>query len=324
MSFTDGGYEANPSWQPWSREQALQVALARLPPSARAKYESYVAAVTDAEALMAAALQRSRSVEDKFQMAIDRVDRAERAAAQGGLDANAIAKARAAADAVRFEYQAVAEEQAKRRGAHGQAAQTVVRLDAFLLNGVPPCRACTVMARPQDGESLQQAITRVRAAIDIAQREVRTVRSAPLPAATIASSIRDQIRELAAAGMPHVTIGGGDMPPRIEWPDGPQLGALGAASLGATKLFAAMFPERLEEVLLVGVDGIQGIDPADRAERLERLGADVLQLEHEEEALVQLALAKGLDGVGRRGDTSGWVLLGVEPIPLADLATAAA
>jgi hypothetical protein len=322
MSLTDG-YEANPQWMPSSREAALRMAIERLPASARAKYEGYVADVEDAQALVEAALMRSKAIEDRFQLAVERLDRAERAVAQGTIDAAALAKARAAADAVRFEYQAVAEEQSRRRGAHGQAAQRVVQLDTFLLSGVPPCRAAAVQARPQDGESLPKAIERVRAAIGIAQREAARVRAMPLPAAVLAGQIRDQVRTLAAQGRPVVTVGGGDAGVRIEWPDGPQLGALGAASLGATKLFAALFPDQLEALLLTGIDRIQGIDPTERAERLEKLGADILRLETEEESLISQALSKGLD-VARRGDMSGYALLGIEPVPVADMAMAAA
>jgi hypothetical protein len=321
MSFADA-YEANPQWQPWSREQALAQAIERLPASARAKYSGFVAAVTDAEALMAAALMRSRDLEDRFQMALDRADRAERAAAQGIIDQPALAKARESADVVRREWSALEIERNKRRGAHGQASQLVVRLDAFLLSGVPPCRPITAQARPQEGESLPKAVERVRAAISIAQREVGRVRSAPLPAEMLAESIRDQVRELARSGTPVVTIGAGE-PPRIEWSDGPQLGG-GIAALGATRLLAALFPKQMEEMLLAGIDRIQGIAPPERDERLERLGGDIRQLEHEEESLISQALTKGLDGVDRRGDAGGFALLQIEPIPLSDLVATAA
>jgi hypothetical protein len=319
--MSDAGYLENPAWMPPTRTQALSVALSRLPASARAKYDGYVAAVEDAQALMESALRRARDLEDKFQVAVDRADRAVRAAAQGATAASAVTAARDAADAVRREYRALEIERDRRRAAHGQAAQTIARLDTFLLSGVPPCRAVAVQARAQDGETLQQALERVRAAIGVAQREAGRVRSAPLPAETIAAQIRDQVRQLAAQGMPHVTIGAGDTPPRIEWPDGPMIGALGAPSLGGSKLLAALFPKQLEALLLSGVDKIQGISPAERAERLAKLAADILGLEHEEEALVELALAKGLD-VDRRGDVSGFGLLGIEPISPAELMAA--
>jgi hypothetical protein len=104
-------------------------------------------------------------------------------------------------------------------------------------------------------------------------------------------------------------------------------GGLAAPSGSVSRIIAAIDPEGSFRRIMAAVPETgEGISAADRARREREIAAEILRLEHVEEALVVRALAAGLE-VHRRPDASGWALLGltatarpVEAPPMAEAA----
>jgi hypothetical protein len=85
----------------------------------------------------------------------------------------------------------------------------------------------------------------------------------------------------------------------------------------APRLFAALFPDKVYELLVSQIGDLPGISANERADRVRELEVRIMLLEHQEESLVAQALAQGLAGVFRRSDASPYALLSCSPGALA-------
>ena len=113
----------------------------------------------------------------------------------------------------------------------------------------PPAHPVVVWPRP--GESLADAIERVRAEIGSKQSELVAIQSAPWPASEQRQWLAAEIARLRADG-PRLEIGSGGRP-QLTSPDVMQYAATGTAftapSGSVLKMMASLFPDRLTEFL---------------------------------------------------------------------------
>jgi hypothetical protein len=108
-----------------------------------------------------------------------------------------------------------------------------------------PLRAASVEAKPHKGESLQDAIKRVRSEIMAAKGELAQVRSAPPTVEELGKQIITQVMQHAAK--PDVVLR--DAKLRINWPDVINVGAsnstLGAPSGSTSRMLCWLFPKEV-------------------------------------------------------------------------------
>ena len=196
----------------------------------------------------------------------------------------------------------------------------VSRIDNLILQlfsgaedtALPPWPAA--VSGPRDGESVGDALLRLRQEISIAQGEVRRARMAPPPVSEIKAAIAAEIERLADGGTPRITIDSGRV--TIHWPDVMMYAVPGAAlsapSGSASKMLAALFPAELKKLLTAGIVDTKGAIPSgERPQRIRDAEASILALEVAEERLVCEALDAGLE-VHRRIDANPWAILNAD------------
>jgi hypothetical protein len=299
----------------------LEQCIAALPGPARRRYGRLQAAITDAQALVRSNLQREALLEDSLNDIKRRL--------HYSTDADTVARLREDLTEFSAELASLGDERSKRNAARGNAEQTLSQLNNFIgrlfLDGTPRLRSVAVEASPRDGESLADAILRTRAAIRAAQAALLAVKDAPLPPDEIKRALTAAIDRMAAEGGPQLDLVGGKVV--IRWPDVSEFAGANAAfaapSGGASKLMAWLWRDRLIEALTSGIDEITGgVPAAARAGRIAEMEAEVLRLERDEESLVEMALAAGLE-VHRRYGASPLALLGIEVMSAVDEAVPA-
>lgn len=300
---------------------------ARLPASARRKFAALKAQIEDAVALVNASQARRVALETAVIAAQQRAalcERSDDAAAkrQAGEDLEA---ARAALDKIDAE-------RAKRTSVMANCQQILSRLDAWVpaaLAGIGeaalagPLRPVAISAKPKPGESIADAVGRVRALIAAAESDLVATRALPPPADEIKRACRAEVERLREFGCPKVAFESGQVV--VRWPDAPRFAAKGAA-IGApagsvAAMLAWLFPQQLYDALIQGADAVRGITAAERSARIAKLEKRILELEHEEESLIEQALAAGLEA-HRRPSANPLALLGIEIVPLEQLAAA--
>jgi len=168
-----------------------------------------------------------------------------------------------------------------------------------------------VVPGARDGESLTDAILRLRSEIGIARNELMRIKTAPLPAAEIKAQIEAEVDRAAAAGAPRVTSGAGKL--SIDWCDVQAFAAPGAArsapSGSASQLACWLHRDEIIDRLTADVEDAPGSIPsAERPQRIRESEARIFALEVGEERLVVAALEQGLE-VHRRIDASPWAIL---------------
>jgi hypothetical protein len=301
---------ANPTWPP---PYSLTQCLDRLPPRARGKYDDLRAMLADSEALQRSLMERVRAKEERL---ADLARRRDYAVRPGG-DAAQLARLDAELAVVRADLDRLERERARRNSVRANTEQVVSRLNNFIMQlfsgasdaAAPPWPAN--VPGPRDGESVSDAILRLRRDIAVAQGELRRVQTAPPPASEIRAVLVAEVDRMADEGRPHVAVDGGRV--RVQWPDvmlyAGSGAALSAPSGSASKMLAALFPAELKKLLAAGVGDVPGaVASAERPRLVRELEARVLALEVAEEKLVCEALDAGLD-VHRRVDASPWAIL---------------
>jgi hypothetical protein len=294
---------------PSSPQQALARAIARLPQRARAKYNELLAEAEDATTLVRATVERRKLLEDRYMVAASkrpdpRYEPPERVqAAKDELEAS-----RAALDAVE-------EQMGARNAVQGRADQIVAQLKQFLATTRGPIRACaSITAQPRNGEDIKAAITRVRADIGTAQRDLAAAKAAPPTKAEIEKQLSDAVQQLMNEGCPRWTLDSNNRV-QIFWPDTTAFSSTGtysAPSGGASKLLAYLFPDAVFAALSRGLDQWPaGVPAAERELRVAQLEQHIRYLEYQEESLVEQAQAQGIDV--HRIWRNGWAVLGIEP-----------
>jgi len=283
--------------------------------------------VADTEALMRASYDREKAVESTVLGLEERL-----ANCDVRLEPQRHAKLEEELGEVRAEYDALRRQRDKRNGIVANAQQVLSRLNGFVTGelgladtggGSIAFNIVTADAMLRDDESLTDAINRIRSEIGAAQSEIARIKQAPPSRSEVRAALKDHVQKLVLEGSPRVSFANGKV--TVRWPDDMPFAAPGSAMSApagsASKLLAALFPDQLFALLTQGIDRIPGgISAAERTQRIAVLEAKIRRLEHDEESLVVMALAQGLD-VHRRPSMSGWALLGIEPA-LQDEATA--
>jgi hypothetical protein len=171
---------SNPTWPP---PYSLVQCLDRLPPRARAKYDSLKGLLADAEALQRSLMERVRAKEERL---ADLRRRREYASVPGG-NAAEVAKLDGELSAVRGDLDRLERERSRRNGVRANTEQVVSRLNNFIMqlfSGASDATAPRWPAEvpgPRKGESLADALMRLRREISVAQGELMRVKTAPPP-----------------------------------------------------------------------------------------------------------------------------------------------
>lgn len=307
----------------------LQQTIARLPSYARRKYNAIIAQAADAEALARSAFARQQSLEGNIANIQTRLN-----ACDPHVEGDTVAELKEEIDGLRVDIAKLDGERSKRQGIKANCDQILAGLQSFILadmgvSGVGPIpnfRRVAIVTRPRDGESLADAIKRMRAEIFSVKNEIIRLRTAPLTPQEIKQRIIAQVDDLARAGRPQLTLDSGKV--EIQWPDGnpyaPPTSVRSAPPLGGSKLLCWLHRDEILRALTAGIDDIKdGVSQIDRVTREAELRAHVLALEYEEESLIVQAIDAGLE-VHRRPGCSGYALLGVQiddSLPVEEKAT---
>ena len=156
------------------------------------------------------------------------------------------------------------------------------------------------LAKPQmrTGETVLEVIARVRGELAAAQCELMQLRAAPLPIDDLKQMATEAVSRFAT---PSLQVQDGRLD--IGWPKDP---VAFLAWVNAEQVVA-----RLHEQIDRLPAPANALSAAERNRRTTEISARILELEHEEEALVEAALEAGHDGVSRREVASPAVVLGV-------------
>jgi hypothetical protein len=290
-------------------------ALDRLPARARRKYDDLQAAVADSEALQRSLMERIRGKEDQL------ADLARRRDYAHGEEA---ATLDAELSAVRTDLARLEGERQKRNSTRTNTEQVVSRLNNSIMqffSGAaeverPPWPSEVPAAR--DGESVADALMRLRHEIAVAQGELLRIKAAAPPASEVKAALEAEVDRLAGNGAPQIAIEAGRVV--VHWPDVQPYAAPGSAlsapSGSASSLLCALFPAQLKKLLTAGiVDTSGGIPSRERPRLIRAAEARIFALEVGEERLVVAALEQGLE-VHRRIDASPWAILLADTEPV--------
>lgn len=179
---------------------------------------------------------------------------------------------------------------------------------------------------PRKGETLRQAIDRVRTEIERVETEWRAVEQAPMPLAEVKAEIASSVDAIAAKGAPEINARAREGDPagigrriRLDIVGGNKIGDGGAS------FFVWLMRDALVDRLCCMVDNLDmaaAMTDAERDARFTVLADRRLSLERQEEALVTAAAEDGLR-IDRRDDADPRAVLEVaeefEDEPLATL-----
>jgi hypothetical protein len=306
----------NQNWPAWSPPEQLRRLLSKLPPVARAKYQKLVSMSADAEALIMASIARTKPLEVALNDAIARLNYTDAKADPDG--AKAIEQE---IEELRAQYERLDRERATRQATKQNVEQTLSTLrDVFILGGklTFPVHAVHVTAALREDEDLKAAILRTRNEISAAQSELRALRNAAGTLEELGVQVLREVERKAARGRPRVNTSGSKL--TISWPDvialGPRDTVLGAPQGAASDQLCWLFQEQVAKQLVTDLIAALpeggGISEAERTARIGEIEAAIARLENEEEALIEQALAAGIE-VHRRIGASPWALLGIAP-----------
>lgn len=299
----------NKPYPPHTPQQAIAQSVARLPSTARAKYQRLCAQADDAETLARACQARRVTIEDRYASTARRASYIDQRADPQGAEA-----LRLELEQARVELEQVETDLRHRNDAVRAAQQVVIRVQDFLaVHMIGPVRAAAVTAEPRKNEDVRAAIARVRTQLATAQNEVTQVKSVPPTQQEIRDQLRQEVQRLMDAGTPHWSYDQGRI--NVQWPDASPYGSpasvLTAPAGSASALVAALFPDQMFALLTRGLDDMPGLSATERAHRIDELTQQISQLELQEEGLVEQAVAQGIE-VFRRGSASPWAVLGIE------------
>jgi hypothetical protein len=309
-----------------TEEGRIEISLSALPPIARKKYRGLETLVTDAGALVKARMAQEREAETRIHALARRLRHTD------PKDTTTVRELMDEYKEAGAEHQQIRDDLARRNSIRRNTEQILSQLKYNFLaadNCLGPwgCRAYSgPQAKPRASESLADAIKRVRTEIQQTEAQLAGVKATPPSVDEIKAAIVVEVNRMADEGKPTFTLDSGKV--KFHWPDvqefGPPGSALVAPSGGATKLQCwwdrdAMIQRLSAEAEVRGSD----LSAAKRREYIADLAAQLARLEHEEEQLIEMALAAGVD-VHRRPYASAYALLGIEPMSEADAAAAQA
>jgi hypothetical protein len=296
---------------------SFRQALERLPLAARRKFERLQEAVADSEALQ-------RSVQQRISLLADKAGDIERRLAYvvRGEDPEATAKLKAELAAVADDLARLERQRSQRNSVRANTDATVSRLTNFV--GLLVGGAGTVTwpprgvrpnggAHPGEGETLADAILRIRTELATVQREMAAVRALPPAAAEVRAAVKAEVERKAAAGQPRVAFDGAKV--SVAWPDvmlyATPGAALSAPSGSASDFVAWLFKDQLLKRFAAHEGELSGgISTTERKARIAELERRAFALELEEESLVEQAIDAGVE-CHRRPDASPFAVLGI-------------
>jgi hypothetical protein len=294
---------------------SLPQALDRLPSHARERYEALRAMLDDSEALQRSLQERIKAKEERLAALMRRRSYA---SVPGG-DAAEVERLNGEFAGIRTDLDKLDRERSRRSSVRANTEQIVSRLNNFIMQwfsgavdvAAPP-RLTNVPVGRRRGESLADALLRVRREVAVAQAELMRVKAAPPPKEEVQLALIQEIDRLAREGRPQVVNEGGKV--MISWPDIQMYASpgqpLSAPSGSASRLLCALFPTELKKLLIASVEDVSGGIAADeRPRRILEMEQNIYALEIAEERLVCQALDSGLE-VHRRPDVNPLVLLG--------------
>jgi len=308
-----------PPWPAYSLPQAIE----RLPRPARRRYEQLCGQLADAEALARSAIERERVAENAIHAIEHRIAMARRGDAFGNpVEAGKLQSLEAEHQELLGDYEKLSAERDRRNAMRGNVDQILSQLKTAVMAAVGQDRPLhgtpiVVNAKPKEGESLGDAIMRLRGEIGRVRAELVRLKEAPLPPDEIKIALTAEIDRLASEGRPRINLNGGRV--KVAWPDVMEFAApntaFSAPNGSASRLLAWLFRDRLVEAVTAGLDGLAGVPSAERPGLERELRRSLLELELAEESLVVQAIAAGLE-VHRRFDTSPHALLGLMPFDM--------
>lgn len=206
-------------------------------------------------------------------------------------------------------------------GRAGTTASLVASLESFL-RARPAMIFKIAPAEPpprRKGETLPDAIENRRRRLRELAADREAVMRAPLPSTLSKQTARAQLAELAQRGRPDV-FGLIEFGRPIEWPRIPVTSAMQDLPQiiretvdGAALMCWALGPalvEAIEREIDLQSDDAHALTTADRRKRLAEIDDDRLAVEREEEALIEMAEAEGLQ-IFRRSNADPRAVLGI-------------
>jgi hypothetical protein len=289
------------------RGHAVISISAMLPPAARRKYLGLHGAVEDARAAGAALSDRRRRCEEAVHIATD--------PANGRVYAKLVKDLEGAG----ADLAAIEADWAGRVARLRDAESVLSPIEAWFArfnDGPQPVSEVFVdvavdvaAAETRAGETIDQAVERVRGDLFERRAELIRLRNAPLPAAEIKRQITAEIDRMARR--PAIHLDGGRV--KIQWPDVSEFAPTapnGSASGMMIWLHRDEIVERMTSAIDEAVPAGAGIPLEDRGPREAALLAEVLSIEREEEALIMLSIAAGRP-IARRRDADVMAILGI-------------
>lgn len=155
-----------------------------------------------------------------------------------------------------------------------------------------------------DVASVPDELTEKRGQIDSCRAEIQEVTRAPIGADVVEKQVRQIVEKMAARGKPNVRGLDGQAPLTVGWEPG--------VVIKPIEFHAWLDPETMIRRIMAGVPNPTVSMSADqKAKRLATLQAELLKLEHEEEAIIEAV--DGLIPIERRLDANPVAILGVAP-----------
>lgn len=188
------------------------------------------------------------------------------------------------------------------------------------LIGVHVEMAPAVEARLPKGETIQDAVERLRGEIHAMNAEARRIESAPFPASEVLARLLGTVDALADHGRPDVRPVFRDLKESARWPEAPvysyrgQRAQDGGMAQDAAALICWILKEPVKAALKREVEAIakdaDAVPAADRPRLLAELLVKRMHAERVEEAFIEMAAASGVV-IPRREDADPRCILGL-------------
>ena len=259
--------------------------MIELPPAVTEKLRRLEQSAADSEALM-----RLRAA------AIDQMQRSDLVNARNRLKTAPSPEAEAAVDATKKRIADTEADVAKHAARARTDAQTLAQLKSWIERQAPNKILQPVAPPPLRANRMNvgAVLEKTRARIAELSAELAVLQRAPLARADIEAAIKAHVAELAAQARPTIDTAGGL---RITWPA--RATAVQTLAWLDPAALAAAIAHEIPPSVGKGKGKGKGVSESERASATKRLKSELLAIEREEEALVTLALANGVDAVRR-------------------------
>lgn len=285
----------------------------KLPESAREKLKTLRDEAEASRSWVSAPYQRGKEKRDEIQQIERRISELSRNGIRD--DDKLLLAEKAGLERFRAESRGLAEEHAQRKEISRTIAGLAKRVEDYVEGlgsrriTLAPTTAAPSLAK---GQSLADAIQKIRQRIENLQDEEQGARDAPFHSSVAKSIARDYVERLAEQGAPNVLscIEGGQPPVFATHAVG--FGLSGTAQIDVLGLFVWTHRDALifalESKIDAEADDGSALSDDERADRVAGARREILSLERSEEALIVLARSTGLT-IQRRADADPRALL---------------